>query len=559
MQSAAPIDHLGDVAAAYLTLPVADADTASVLTSSTYSSVRSDDAPSLFDSGSSIRAPSDTSSARGSIISNVSARTAKFLGRKSHGGGGSGSTRQSTAGLTNDSSSTISQCDADAVAPGDNGSVAAGGATKQKGIFECGFCKEENLLKTCTRKNDLKRHIEDFHNMNAQWQCRQRGCGMVFDWQTVYKTHLKHAHGGSRMALDDAKVTLCPQTVFGCGFDNCIQVFEAPSDAEVSGTFKEYVAHVIKHLDEGSNSGDWSYSTRMRNLMRQSGVLRAWTNSSWPESDRNRLTWDTQSSNVLRKRLETRHLGDLRLLVQYAIALGSNPASVQEFHETFILPVQDKCQMQIPGHVSNMGIQAAPPPPPPHPQPQAQAQAQSHPPQHAPPEQDPFSFKISRGTGTNPHLANYYASQRHQMFTPRTPVRSGRSARPPTRTMPASTMPPQQSFQQPAPNMFDPGQYYQQQHHHQAQPQQYQMMTPSDGGIIADDLRSLRSIASSTGSSADVDMSDAQMLDSSAYMAHQQDFSSPYVSGALQSPAPSDAGIKMEQPTHFDGFGQNGY
>ena len=528
----------------------ADADTASVLTSSTYSSVKSDDAPSLFDSGSSIRALSDTSSARGSIISNVSARTAKFLGRKSHGSANS-SARQSIA-LTNDSSSTISQCDADSAAGDHGGSVASGAAAKQKGIFECGFCKEENLLKTCTRKNDLKRHIEDFHNMNAQWHCRQRGCGMVFDWQTVYKTHLKHAHGGSRMALDDAKITLCPQTIFACGFDNCFQVFEAPSDAEISETFKEYVAHVIKHLDEGSNSGDWSYSTRIRNLMRQSGVLRSWTNSSWPESERNRLTWDTQTSNVLRKRLETRHLGDLRLLVQYAIALGSNPAGVQDFHDTFTLPIQDKCQMQISGHANNMGMQAAPPQPSRQGQPQPQPQPQPHPPQQAS-EQDPFSFKISRGAGSNPnpHLANYYATQRHQMFVPRAPVRSGRSARPPCRAMPTSTMPPQQPFQQPAPNMFDPGNY-------QGQPQPYQMMAPADGGIIADDLRSLRSMASGTNSSAaDVDMSDAQMLDPSGYMgAHQQDFSAPY---ELQSPAPSDGGIKMEQPTHFGGFNQGGY
>lgn len=393
--------------------------------------------------------------------------------------------------------------------------------------------------------------------MDTQWHCRQRGCGMVFDWQTVYKTHLKNAHGGSRMALDDAKVSLCPQTVFACGFDNCIQVFEAPSDAEVAGTFKEYVAHVIKHLDEGSSSGAWTYSTRMRNLMRQSGVFSAWTNSSWPESERNRLTWDTQSSNVLRKRLETKHIGDLHLLVQYAIALGSNPSDVQEFHESFTLPIKDECQMLINGHVNgnvnSMRMQAPPPP-----QPQLPSQPQQ-PPQHAP-EQDPFSFKISRGSSGNPQLATYYASQRHQMFVPRPPVRSGRSARPPMRAMPASTMPPQQQgFQPPEPNMFDPTSYYQQQQHqHQGQSQQYQMMSAAEGGIIADDLRSLRSIASSTNSSStDVEMSDAQIMDSS-YMG-QQNFSAPYVTGGLQSPAPSDGAIKIEQPAHFGGFDQSGY
>jgi hypothetical protein len=121
----------------------------------------------------------------------------------------------------------------------------------------------------------------------------------------------------------------------------------------------------------------------------------------------------------------------------------------------------------------------------------------------------------------------------------------------------------QQAFQQPppdAPNMFDPTNYY------QTQPQQqYPMLGPAEGGIIADDLRSLRSMASSTNSSnnADVDMSDAQMMgdNSAGYLGHpqQQDFSAPYVTGGLQSPAESDHGIKMEQPPHFGGFAQGGY
>ena len=530
----------------------------------------SDDVPSLFDSASGIHTLSDTSSARGSIISYVSTRTAKLLGRKRHGGdGGGGSNTNSNAdsntssarqsiSRTNDSSSTISQCDV--AAAGDDASSSAG-ATKQKGTFECGFCKEEGLSKTCTRKNDLKRHIEDFHNTNAQWHCRQRGCGMVFDWQTVYKTHLKHAHGGSRMALDDAKVTLCPQTVFACGFDNCAQVLEAPSDAEISGTFKEYVAHVIKHLDGAANSGEWTYSTRMRNLMRQSGVLRALANAPWSEADWNRLTWHTQSSNILRKRLETRHLGDLRLLVQYALALGSNPAAVAEFHESFKLPIADECEMPIRGHMNKMPLQVPPPQPPPAPQPQQRAQ--DH-------DRDQFSFKISRGTGRHPQLANYYASQR-QILVARPPVRSGRSARPPARAVPTSSpMQPQQqqAFQRrpsAAPNMFDPTDYYQSQPQHQCP-----MLGAAEGGIIADDLRSLRSMASSTSSSnnmngADVDMSDAQMMggdNSAGYMSppQQQDFSAPYgTGGGLPSPAEPDHGIKMEQPPHLGGFAQGGY
>lgn len=493
-------------------------DGASVYTSSTYSSVKSDDAPSLFESSaSSIRTLSDTSSARGSIISNVSAKTAKFLSRKT------------------------SDIDADSLTPSVN---------KQKGTFLCGFCSEEGIQKTCTRKNDLKRHIEDFHNTNAQWHCRQRGCGKVFDWQTVYKTHLKNAHGGSRSTtVDDARVELCQQTVFACGFANCIQVFEAGSDAESPVKFKEYVAHVVKHLDEGSNSGEWDYSTRIRNLMRQSGVLNAWVHSDWPEEERNRLTWVPQTSSVLRKKLETRHLGDLRMLVQYAIALGSNPQGIPEIHQSFTTPVRDECQLQIHGH-GRIRINSQPAPPPP----QHHHQHQQQPPQQQQ-EQDPFAIKISRGTPRHPSLANYYASHRmQQQFSARPAVRSGRSARPPVHTMQAHSMAQQQQQQQnfsqagnPAPNMFDPnGFYHAQQQSPQPQQGQYMGMPSADGGIIADDLRSLRSMATtSSGHSngtGDVDMAD--VMGDSSYLTQPQGY------GMHNGP-----GVKMEDRNGFEYMG----
>jgi hypothetical protein len=532
-----------------------------VYTNSTYSSVKSDDTPSLFDSSSSVRTSSDTSSARGSILSNVSARTAKLLGRKSHTANNGITTPQSispnsaSTSLSNLASSATPQGDVDNT---DAASIVTTSSAKQKGTFMCGFCKEEGVQKTCTRKNDLKRHIEDFHNMNAQWHCHQRGCGKVFDWQTVYKTHLKIVHGGSRMALDEARVDLCPQTVFACGFDNCIQVFESQSDADAASTFKEFVAHVVKHLDEGSNSGDWTYSTRIRNLMRQSGTLGAWSNSSWPETERNRLTWHPQTSGTLRKRLETRHLGDLRMLIQYAIALGSDPSGVPEVPESLKLPVKGECHMHIPGHEARIHIQQQQQHPPPSP---AQRQPPSQVIQQQTPEPDPYHFRISRGNGANPQLANFYAQRR--MATTRPPVRSGRSARPPThghgQRMPGNSMAPQ-GFQQPAaPSMYDPMGYYNpqaaQQMQHQQQ-QQYPVMTAADGGIIADDLRSLRSMASSNASSADIDMSDAQMLDSpTSYMGPPQQGFDVYGANGLQSPD----GIKMEQ-TQFGGYdAQNGY
>ncbi|KAL9489653.1 hypothetical protein ACSS6W_001930 [Trichoderma asperelloides] len=327
-----------------------------------------DDSSNMFDSTSSNNAFSDTSSTCGSVTSNVSPRASHR--RKPNA---SPSTTRASISLTDESSWDVEDATPAATAP------------KQKGSFTCGFCLEEGIQKTCTRKNDLKRHMEDFHHTNAQWFCRHRGCQMVFDWQTAYKAHLKNSHGGSRMNLDDAKVPLCPQTVFACGFENCLQVFEAPSDVHAGPTFKEYVSHVVKHFDEGASSGQWSYSARMRNLLRQSSVLNAWSQSLWPDGDPSRLRWNSQTSSVLRKRLETRHLGDLQFLVQYAIALGSSPnGAIQNFRADFVTPIRSECRLAIHGHSR---ASAAPTP-----------------------EADHMQYNMSTG-GANPAMIAYY--QRH--------------------------------------------------------------------------------------------------------------------------------------------------
>jgi hypothetical protein len=528
--------------------PSSQNDAASVLTSSTFSSVKSEDTTSVFDSASSVRSLSDTSS-RSSIISNVSARTAKFLSRKSHSNLNASIPASSNSLASRSQPSRIDE----AVWDGEADANGAAGATKQKGAFMCGFCSEEGIQKTCTRKNDLKRHIEDFHNTNAQWFCRNRGCNMVFDWQTAYKTHLKLAHGGCRMNLDDAKVELCPQTVFACGFENCPQIFEAPTDADAPTTFKEYVGHVVKHFDEGANSGEWTYSTRMRNLLRQSGVLRFWTNSSWPEADRGQLQWQPQSSILMRKRLETRHIGDVQLLVQYAVALGSNPASISKYRDDFVTPILDTCQMVIHGH--HLRVQ-----PPPQMAPAVEAQIHQ--------EADPFSFKISRNA--DPGLAAYLASQR-RVYVSRPPVRSGRSARAPMHAAPPSSHGPGNMASQYAPyqaaptaNMFG-GQQPQQHHqHHQIQhqqhqhPQQYHMMPQVNGGMVADDLRSLRTMASD-GSEQDIEMGDTQLMDPS-YMTphqHQPDFSAAYGTAGMQGPGPVDGCANMSSPIGSVGVDQH--
>ncbi|CAI0654520.1 unnamed protein product [Colletotrichum noveboracense] len=221
--------------------------------------------------------------------------------------------------------------------------------SKRNGYFVCGLCGEEDIIKTCARKSDLKRHIEDFHYNDAQWFCRHHGCYMAFDSQGVYKVHLKQVHCDSLASVDVAKVKLCPQVVFACGFDGCLQVFEASDYTNASPTFKEYVRHLVEHFEQGASRGEWSYSTRMSNLLRQSQVQLAWNERTQSEALGTSLKWTPQTSNILRKRLECRHIGDIKLLVQYAFLLGTDPDSISRFREDFVTPVASTCRMHMTG------------------------------------------------------------------------------------------------------------------------------------------------------------------------------------------------------------------
>ncbi|KAM0272290.1 hypothetical protein ACHAQH_008715 [Verticillium albo-atrum] len=490
------------------------------------SSLLSDDASSIWDTQSVRTFSSDTSSIAGSIRSNVS-KGAKFFARRST----SSSTSTSATAAAQAQAQVQAANDAQAEqerdipqqwnvedttpqatpAPDAASTTSASSSSKQKGAFMCGFCKEEDITKTCTRKNDLKRHIEDFHNVNAQWFCRHRGCQMVFDWQAAYKTHLKTAHGGSRMSLDEAKVNLCQQVVFACGFENCPQVYEAQNDDNAAAVFKEYVSHVVKHFDEGSNSGEWTYSARIRNLLRQGQVAPVWNESAaWNEGAQSKLVWNPQTSGILRKRLESRHIGDIKLLIQYAYILGTDSNTHRNFREDFVTPVSDTCQQNIPGHKIKMRQPSIP----------------------VPPQEDPFSFRISRGT--NPALAQYMASQR-KVYVPS----RQRSMRPPqlhqTRpsTMSSQHHLPQQQQQQQQQQRSNSqlGHFFSTIPETPQSPMYHdngQFVQPNggmhQGGIIADDLQSLRSITGGTPEpTADVEMQDGIM-----------DFAGQY---PLQSPA----------------------
>ncbi|KAG6120067.1 hypothetical protein E4U14_004241 [Claviceps sp. LM454 group G7] len=224
----------------------------------------------------------------------------------------------------------------------------------QKSDYPCGICAEENILKTCTRRNDLRRHIENFHNRNAIWFCQHPGCKMGFDWQGAYQIHLRTAHGRSHMNVDEAMIKVCPQKVFACGFESCIRVFECSSESDAGTTLKEYSGHVVKHFDEGSTTVRWSYSTRIRNLLRQSQVAAFWERA-WSDRQQPRLQWDTQRSMAARKTLEAGIVEELPFLVHFLIVLGSSGSNMSELEGRLELPFK---KPRVPG--SHRLLQALP-------------------------------------------------------------------------------------------------------------------------------------------------------------------------------------------------------
>ena len=303
-------------------------DRATILSSPTYTSpVLSDEPSSIFDSSPSTRSISDTAT----IFSTTKTpRKSSCLVQTQF---------DPPATAHPDSPSIVSPKSARSA----DSSTTTPTTPKPKSTFTCCFCREAGITKTCTRKNDLKRHIEDFHHTDVQWVCRYPRCRLVFDWQTAYKAHLKAEHGGSRMASDEARVGLCPQVVFACGFDACSLVLEAADDADAPAVFKDYVAHVVKHFDDGA-PGEWTYSRRVENLLSQSQVRRAWASCGLDAAGRSKLAWDPQASSVLRKRLECRHVADPVGLVRYAVALGSGLPPPPDLHpDLFVTPLMEGC------------------------------------------------------------------------------------------------------------------------------------------------------------------------------------------------------------------------
>ncbi|KAM0255606.1 hypothetical protein ACHAQJ_005610 [Trichoderma viride] len=215
--------------------------------------------------------------------------------------------------------------------------------------YTCGLCNEQGMNPKFSRRNDLQRHIEGKHHTNKLWICSPKDCRRVFQWQGAYKEHVR-SHHKSRVKVSDAEIlTLCPQTVFACGFEDCNKVYEAPSEFETGRTKEKYVTHVVNHFRFMKKPTAWTFTLRIRNLLRQGDLFNVWPPRSLSANQKMRLNWDSSTSIVLQKLLETRHLGDLNFLVHNAVALGSNPSKeVQQLVQgNLTVPIFGECQANV--------------------------------------------------------------------------------------------------------------------------------------------------------------------------------------------------------------------
>ncbi|KAK5660425.1 hypothetical protein OQA88_12969 [Cercophora sp. LCS_1] len=270
----------------------------------------------------------------------------------------------------------------------------------RKPSFECPFCWELKIPTSISRKADLKRHFKQFHQNNVQWICQERGCSRAFDWKSAFEAHLKESHGNSQHPSDSHQVKLCPQVVFACGFSNCRLVFEAACDDDAEKKAGEYFNHVANHFDDNLTHRNWSFSVRVRNLMRQTAVEQHWKDRKKGNQD---PVWQPHTSSVVRKILETRHFTDIPLLVQWVVHLGSfafsQPHSpIPKLPAELRLPIKDSCTIVLDGHGPSlprrdshrhMDITPAQPPPKPESGPALKTEPEPDPDPEPEPEPEP--------------------------------------------------------------------------------------------------------------------------------------------------------------------------
>lgn len=164
--------------------------------------------------------------------------------------------------------------------------------------FFCTFCSELGIQKAFGKKQDWKRHEEDYHDgIGLQWLCQVTGCSEVFHRGVEFRTHLKRDHEGKKYPRDSQEKIQTPR-IYACGFDTCRGGFYT--------TWKHHCDHVAIHMVEGDTN--WRYDKTIRNLLKHPAFWVHWkqiytTLCPQLELFHHNLSWDAQATRSMREQL----------------------------------------------------------------------------------------------------------------------------------------------------------------------------------------------------------------------------------------------------------------
>ncbi|KAF2188712.1 hypothetical protein K469DRAFT_684708 [Zopfia rhizophila CBS 207.26] len=167
--------------------------------------------------------------------------------------------------------------------------------------FFCTFCYELDIAR-------------NFHETGEEWHCRAQSCADVFSRESDFKKHCDKQH--PEKGYPHEKISVPENRAYACGFKGC---------RKITYNWKDRCNHVARCMLEG---GEWSYSWKMRNLLRQDVVSGTWkkVRSNWGQRldiDPSALEWHPKTSRNLRQQLECNSFGlDLENLLERLFKLG---------------------------------------------------------------------------------------------------------------------------------------------------------------------------------------------------------------------------------------------
>jgi hypothetical protein len=118
------------------------------------------------------------------------------------------------------------------------------------------------------KRADWETHEWIFHERQSFWPCPQPGCQAFFDSGRAFEAHHQAVHGCGKCDHSSQVVQLLPERkAWSCGFKGCKEFF-----LDWSRRCKHVAGHyevLAKRQGNFRESPEWTYSTAIRNLLRQ--------------------------------------------------------------------------------------------------------------------------------------------------------------------------------------------------------------------------------------------------------------------------------------------------